>query len=124
MTAYCGTEYTLYQLGDSVCIPSDEELTSKDGSNNGISYISYTFYVENAGDVPVDLIASVNMISSSQGADEAIRVRVIIDGIGITYAKRQSDKGTAPGELEPLTEAFYSPQEVMHEKSRTSNQMT
>lgn len=116
MTAYCGTEYTLYQLGDSVCIPSDEELTSKDGSNNGISYISYTFYVENAGDVPVDLIASVNMISSSQGADEAIRVRVIIDGIGITYAKRQSDKGTAPGELEPLTEAFYSPQEVMHEK--------
>lgn len=113
MTGYCGTQYTSYQPGDSVCLPSDEVLTSKDGSNNGESYISYTFYIENAGDVPVDLEASMNVISSSQGADQAIRVRVIIDGVATTYARRQSDKGASPGELEPLTEAFYSPQQVM-----------
>ncbi len=116
MTAYCGTEYTLYEVGDSVCLPSDEVMTSVDGSNNGTSYLVYTFYVENAGDVPVDLEASMNLLSSAQGAEEALRVRVIIDGIGTTYAKRQSTNGTAPGELEPLTESFYSPEEVMHEE--------
>lgn len=116
MTAYCGTEYTNFPVGSDVCLPSDEELTSVDGPNNGASYLVYTFYVENAGDLPVDLSASLNLVSASKGADEALRVRVIIDGIGTTYAKRQSDKGAAPGELEPLTEAFYSPSQVMYQE--------
>ncbi|MDC7243849.1 MAG: hypothetical protein PQJ44_08045 [Sphaerochaetaceae bacterium] len=116
MTGYCGTEYTNYQIGDSVCIPSDEELSSIDGQNNGESYISYTFYVENAGDVAVDLSTTITLVSTSGGAEEAVRVRVIIDGVGTTYAMVQSENGESPGELEPLTEAFYSDTEVMYEE--------
>jgi hypothetical protein len=39
MTSYCGTEYTDFPLGSSVCIPTDEELSLVDGQNNGYSYI-------------------------------------------------------------------------------------
>ncbi len=116
MTSYCGTEYTNFPLGSSVCIPIDEELSMVDGQNNGDSYIAYTFYVENAGDATIDMSATMNMISSSMGAENALRVRIIFDGIGTTYAERQSENGTAPGELEPLTEAFYSPTEVTHQE--------
>lgn len=116
MTIYCGTEYTDFPVGSDVCLPSDTDLASVDGPNNGASYIDYTFYVENAGDLALDLSTSMNILSSAKGAEEAVRVRVIIDGIGTTYAKRQSTNGTAPGELEPLTESFYSAEEVMYEE--------
>ena len=58
----------------------------------------------------------INVISTSKGAEEALRVRVVIDGIGTTYARRQSINGISPGELEPLTESFYSSEEVMYEE--------
>ncbi len=116
MTIYCGTQYTEFPIGADVCLPSDDTLSSVDGPNNGESYLVYTFYVENGGDLPVDMSAAINIVSTSRGAEEALRVRVIIDGIGTTYAKRQSARGEAPGELEPLTEAFYSLNEVMYEE--------
>jgi hypothetical protein len=116
MTSYCGTEYSSFSIGSSVCIPADDELSIVDGQNNGRSYIAYTFYVENAGDVTVDMSANMNMISSSMGAENALRVRVVFDGIGTTYAERQTDKGESPGELEPLTESFYSPTEIMFQE--------
>lgn len=116
MTGLCGTEFSYFPIGHEVCIPSDEEIGSVDGSNNGASYIAYTFYVENAGDLVVDLNATVNIISASKGAEEALRVRVIFDGQSTTYAKPQSPKGESPGELEPLTEAFYSIDKVMYQE--------
>lgn len=116
MTSYCGTEYTDFPLGDEVCIPLDEELTAVNGSNNGERYLVYTFYVENTGDSPLTLSASLNILSTSRGAEEAIRSRVIINGVGTTYAKRQSEQGDNPGELEPLTEEFYSPAQVMYQE--------
>ncbi|MBI9009148.1 MAG: hypothetical protein JEZ05_03880 [Tenericutes bacterium] len=116
MTGYCGTEYTDFELGSSVCIPTDEEISLLDGQNNGMSYIAYTFYVENAGDATIDMSAKMNIISTTGDAVQAVRVRVIIDGIGTTYAKVQSLKGDAPGQLEPLTEAFYSQTEAMNQE--------
>lgn len=116
MTGYCGTEYTSFPLGHELCIPTDEVVTSVDGSHNGTSYLAYTFYVENAGDSVVDLTAQINVVSATKGADEAIRVRVIIDGEGTTYARRQTVNGPAPGELEPLTQAFYSINTVMYQE--------
>ncbi|MCK4552318.1 MAG: hypothetical protein KAU02_05310 [Tenericutes bacterium] len=116
MTIYCGTEFTNFDIGDEVCIPSDHHVSSVDGNNNGESYIVYTFYVENAGDVMVDLTTTMNIISTAKNAEEALRVRIIIDGVATTYAKRQSINGTAPGELEPLTESFYSLEAVMLEE--------
>lgn len=116
MTAYCGTEYSSFPIGHELCMPGDEVLTSVDGSHNGTSYLAYTFYVENAGDTTVDLSAEIDVISATRGAEEAIRVRVIVDGVGTTYARRQSDRGVAPGELEPLTEAFYAINKVMYQE--------
>lgn len=116
MTIYCGTEYTEFPVGSDVCLPTDAELTAVDGQNNGASYIAYTFYIENGGDAIVDMSATMNIISTSKNAESALRVRVIIDGIGTTYAQRQSARGDAPGELEPLTEDFYSPTEVMYQE--------
>jgi len=116
LTAYCGTEYTSYPEGSQFCLPSDSDLTAVEGSHNGTSYIAYTFYLANAGDVAVDLSASINIISSTRSADEAIRVRVIVDDVGTTYAKVQSSLGNNPGEPEPLTEAFYSLTTVMYQE--------
>ncbi len=116
MTSLCGTEYSEFPLGSTVCLPTDAELSMVDGPFNGESFIAYTFYVENGGDAIVDVSSRINIIQTARGAEEALRVRVYIDGIGITYAKRQSTNGTAPGELEPLTESFYSLNEVMYQE--------
>jgi hypothetical protein len=118
MTSLCGTPYTRYQLGDDVCVLSDEEAASVDGANNMESVMIYTFYVMNAGDVDVDLSALIDISSASKGAEEAIRVRVLIDGPGdadtaTTYAKLQTSRGDNPGENEIFTEAFYDPTRVM-----------
>lgn len=116
MTIFCGTDLTVFNPGDSVCMPSDEEISSINGSNNGINYLGYTFYVENTGQLPINLQATLNIISTSRGAEEAIRVRIIINGVGTTYAMLQSDLGDNPGELEPFTEMFYGPAQVMNQE--------
>jgi len=120
MTALCGTEYSRYQLGDDVCVPSDEVASSIDGPNSTESVMIYTFYVMNAGDADVDLSATIDITSASKGAEEAIRIRVIIDGAGnndtaVTYAKLQTSRGDDPGQVEVLTEAFYDPTRVMYQ---------
>jgi len=115
MTSLCGTEWSTLEIETKFCIPSDEELTAVNGSNNGESYIVYTFYLKNAGDYPVDLVAKINIVSAAKGAEESVRVRVIADGVGTTYAKPQSTRGTSPGELEPLTESFYSSTQVLNQ---------
>ncbi len=116
MTGLCGTEYYDGSQGMEVCIPSDEELHGIDGPHNSFSYIAHTFYVENAGDYKLDISATVNILSALRGAEEALRVRVIINGVGVTYAKVQSEKGDAPGELEPMTESFYSIDKVYYQE--------
>ena len=116
MTGLCGTEYYDGSMGWEVCIPSDEELTSVDGPNNGKSYIAHTFYVENAGELKLDMSATINILSALRGAEEAIRVRVIINGVGTTYAKLQSERGVSPGDPEPMTTGFYSIDKVMYQE--------
>ncbi|MBU1145059.1 MAG: hypothetical protein KJ971_04295 [Firmicutes bacterium] len=116
MTAYCGTEYTEFSIGDSVCIPSDEELGSVNGPNNGENYLVQTFYVQNAGQYAVDLAATISLLSVTKGADEAVRVRVIFNGVGTTYARVQSASGDNPGMLEPLTDPFVGATTVMNQE--------
>ncbi len=113
MTTFCGTEYTLYEAGDPVCIPSDEEAGSVNGSNNGPSYLAYTFYLENNGIRVVDMKATINLISTTRGAEESIRVRLLVNGVGTTYAKPQTERGQSPGEPEMGTEPFSGLYEVM-----------
>jgi len=118
MTALCGTQYSRYVPGDDVCVPSDEFATSVDGPNSTETVLIYTFYVVNAGDADVDLEVSLDITNASKGAEEAIRVRVIIDGPGnkdlaATYAKVQTSRGEQPGMPEPFTEPFYDPTRVL-----------
>ncbi len=116
MTIFCGTEYTVFPIGDEVCLPSDEEIASVNGPNNGENFLGYTFYVENTGQLPLTVASSINIISTARGAEEAIRVKVIINGVATTYAMRQSENGDNPEALEPFTEAFYGPAQVMYQE--------
>ncbi|QLY40087.1 hypothetical protein HF295_04105 [Hujiaoplasma nucleasis] len=104
--------------GHPSCIPPNEEIHSVEGSNNGESYIAYTFYVEmqSNGNYAADLLAEIDVISTSKGAEEALRVKVIIDGEATVYAKRQSENGQNPGELEPyVDQSFFGPSTIMRQ---------
>lgn len=119
MTAYCGIKdnegnlLTRFPIGDSVCMPADEWLTSVDGPNNGDNYLAYTFYIEHVGTKDVDLKSTITLLSASKGAEEAVRVRVLFDGEGETYAKPQSESSKNPGDPEPLTTPFLGITTVM-----------
>ncbi len=82
-----------------------------DGQHNGDNYIAYTFYVQNSGVENVGYEYSLAMTNSSNGLDEAVRVRVYVNGVPTTYAKPPSNGS----ELEiDADESFYSGAEVMH----------
>ena len=75
-----------------------------DGKHNGANYIAYTFYLQNAGEVEVSYDYQVAISNVTQSLDEAIRLRLYVDGVPTTYAKTRSDGGGA----EPGTTEFYS----------------
>lgn len=104
--------------GHPTCIPPDEFYYTAEGSNNGDHYIAYSFYVEMTGngEFLADLVAEIDIISTSKSAEEAVRVKVFFDEESSVYAKTQSDKGDNPGELEPYTDqSFLGPSTVMRE---------
>ena len=82
----------------------DENVDSIDGVHNGANYIAYTFYLQNAGEVEVSYDYQINITNITQSLDEAIRIRLYVDGEPTTYAKTRSDGGGA----EPGTTEFYS----------------
>ncbi len=82
----------------------DANVDMIDGPHNGREYIAYTFYAQNTGEVEVSYDYQINMSGVTNGLDEAIRLRLYVDGKPTTYAKTKSD-GTGP---EPGTESFYS----------------
>jgi hypothetical protein len=82
----------------------DDNVDMIDGAHNGYNYIAYTFYLQNAGEVEISYDYQVNVGNVTQGLDEAIRLRLYVDGVPTTYAKTRSDGGGA----EPGTVEFYS----------------
>ncbi|MDD3865238.1 MAG: hypothetical protein WC479_05335 [Candidatus Izemoplasmatales bacterium] len=121
MTSLCGTIYSSKPIGNEVCLPSDEILSSVDGSNSGDSYLVYTFYIRNGGTIPVDLSTTIDVISATRGAEEAVRLRVIFDGVGddysaTTYARVQTTRNDNPnaGLPEPETTPFFSETQVLN----------
>ncbi|MDA3931147.1 MAG: hypothetical protein PF513_00265 [Tenericutes bacterium] len=116
MTDLCNTEYTERPLGHKECIPPDETLISVDGSNNGKSYIAHTFYLEmiSSKDYIGDLVMTLDIISTSRGAEEAMRVKLFINDVPTIYGKSQSENGNSPGDLEIMVdEPFYSNDIIM-----------
>ena len=81
-----------------------DNLDSFNGQHNGLHYIAYTFYVENAGEVECSTEYTVDMSGISNGLDDAIRLKLYVDGEPTTYAKTASD-GSGP---EPGTTPFES----------------
>ncbi len=81
-----------------------KNLDDIDGTHNGENYIAYTFYLQNAGEVAVSYEYDVTMSNITNGLDEAIRLRLYVDGEYTDYAKTASDGSGA----EPGTTPFYS----------------
>ena len=82
-----------------------ENVDEIDGVHNGKNHIAYTFYVFNAGDADdVSYQWQVKMSNVFNGIDEAIRLKLYINGVPTTYAKTASDGSGA----EPYTTPFYS----------------
>ena len=82
----------------------DANVDMIDGEHNGRNYIAYPFYVQNAGETEVSYDYEINLSGVTNGLDEAIRVRLYVDGVPETYAKTKSDgSGAEPGTVE-----FYS----------------
>ncbi len=92
-----------------------DNLDMIDGEHNGRDYIAYTFYLQNAGSVPVSYDYSVGISNVSNDLDEAIRVRLYKDGEYTNYAKTRSD-GTG---AERGTKEFYS--STLAAKERVEN---
>jgi hypothetical protein len=102
------TSYLNAAISESMTNIASEEIPDNidmiDGVHNGDNYIAYTFYVQNAGEVDVSYDYQVTMSNVTQGIDEAIRLRLFVDGEPTTYAKTRSDgMGNEPG-----TVSFYS----------------
>ena len=80
---------------DGGTIPANVDSTN--GVHNGLHYIAYTFYLENAGEIECNVEYTVDMSGISNGLDEAIRLKLYVDGEPTTYAKAKSD-GSGPEE--------------------------
>ncbi len=63
------------------------DLDNVDGSHNGQNYIAYTFYIKNTGKEKCGYHASLDILSSTKGTDEAMRVMVYYNGEPTVYGK-------------------------------------
>ena len=85
-------------------IPTD--LHEYDGSNNGESYVAYTFYIENLGNDTSNYWSEIIIDDVIKNVDEAVRVGVYKNGEYTTYAKMaangQPEKGTVPFESKEI----------------------
>ena len=91
-------------------IPDNVDMI--DGAHNGTNYIAYTFYVQNASKVPISYDYQILMSNVTHDIDEAIRVKLFVNGDATTYAKTASDGSGA----EPGTKQFYSANIMAYER--------
>lgn len=98
-----------------------ENVDQINGQHNGANYIAYTFYLKNAGSEAVTYEYAVNMLNVTQGVDEAVRIRLYVDGEQTTYAKTKTDgSGPEKDTVEFLTEsvivrkrrAYFKPEDI------------
>ena len=80
---------------DGATIPND--VDNHNGAHSGMHYLAYTFYLENAGEVECSVEYTADMSGITNGLDDAIRLKLYVDGVPTTYAKTKAD-GTGPEE--------------------------
>lgn len=84
-----------------------------EGSHNGENYLAYTFYIFNQGQDVLDYWYSILIDDVIRRVDEAIRIKIFLNGKPITYAKIGKN-----GKPEPNTKPFYSDKMVMVENRK------
>jgi len=88
-------------------LPAD--LDNIDGAHNGDNYVAYTFYLKNAGEGTVQYNYQMYIVNVQNDLDEAIRIRLYIDGVWTNYARTATDgSGAEPGTTEFLTERIVT----------------
>lgn len=81
-----------------------DNLDMIDGEHNGDNYIAYTFYLRNSGEEALAYEYEMTISNVTKGLDEAVHIRLYVNGVMTEYAKTSSD-GSGP---EPGTTEFYS----------------
>lgn len=87
---------------------------SSGGSHNGDNYIAYTFFIENQGIENASYWYSTIIDDVIKNVDEAVRVRIYLNGESVVYAKQNK----ATGGAEQGTTKFYSDKYVEIEQRR------
>ena len=81
-----------------------------DGPHNGNNYMAYTFYVRNSSQDVISYSRAIEILAKVKNVDDAVRVKVYLNGESIVYAKRTPDTD----EPEPGTTPFVSDKIVMN----------
>ena len=71
-------------------IPANVD-TEADGPHNGNNYMAYTFYVRNSSQDVISYSRSIQILAKVKNVDDAVRVKVYLNGESIVYAKRTPD---------------------------------
>ncbi len=74
------------------------DIDKIDGSHNGDDYIAYTFYITNGGEDTEAYIASLDILSATKGADDAVRIMVFENGVPTIYGKKPRDPNAGDAE--------------------------
>ena len=101
-----GNVYPIGQYGAPEKIPIEIEASIEEfqsGSNNGLNYFAYTFYVKNDGKADFSYNLSIYIEDAQKNIDSAIRIMVICGKVYkkdllLFYAKVQGNTGEYPGE--------------------------
>lgn len=91
-------------------IPANIDIEA-DGPHNGENYMAYTFYVRNSSKDVISYSRAVEILAKVKNVDDAVRVKVYLNGESIVYAKRTPDTN----EPEPGTTPFVSDKVVLSE---------
>ena len=89
-----------------------ENIDEYEGEHSGDNYIAYTFFIRNEGGGTINYNTTISIQSVIKNVDEAVRVKIIHNGISTVYAKPSKING----ESEMNTTPFASNTKVMDEQ--------
>lgn len=85
------------------------DLDNINGSHNGDNYMAYTFYCKNAGAETVSYEYQLIIDNMTLDIEQAVRVRLYVDGEYADYARTRNDgQGAEPGTTEFFTEKIIT----------------
>lgn len=92
-----------------------DDIDEYEGEHSGDNYIAYSFFIRNEGTTTINYNANISIQSVIKNVDEAVRVKIIHNGVSTIYAKPSA----VNGENEPNTTPFVSNTKVMNFERNT-----